>query len=121
MKFYDYNQIEARKSTCGPLKESFTDGVGFARATLNSGLSTAHFHKKMTEHYMILEGTGELRVRLIEGKVESINLKPGVIVRVEPNEIHQAKTETGFTVEAITYPAWTADDEFESDISLFKE
>ena len=120
MKTYDYNKIEARKSTCGPLKESFTKDVGFARATLYKGLSTAHYHKKLIEHYMILKGSGELKVKLTGGKIKNVRLKPGIVVKIEPGEIHQAKTETGFTVEAITYPAWTADDEFESKENLFR-
>lgn len=121
MKFYDYNKIKARKSTCGPLKESITEDVGFARATLNKGISTAHFHKKLIEHYLVLEGIGELRIKLKNGQVKSIKLKPGILVKIEPNEIHQAKTDTGFTVEAITYPAWTKSDEFESTENLFKK
>jgi mannose-6-phosphate isomerase-like protein (cupin superfamily) len=120
MEFYDYDNLESQESTCGQLKEGFTKDVGFARATLEKGISTAHYHKKTIEHYMIVEGSGELRVKLPSGEVESVNLKPGVVVKILPNEIHQAKTETGFTVEAITYPAWKAVDELDSEVNLFK-
>ncbi len=46
-------------------------------------------------------------------------LKPGVIVRIDPSEIHQTNNTNALVLEAITIPAWTEEDEIASNELLF--
>ena len=119
MQVYDYDKRPTRKSTCGSLRESFTKEVGFARAIMRKGLSVPHYHKKLTEYYLVLQGTGTLRIKLKNGELKNINLKPGIIVKIEPGEIHQSKSNNRLVVEDVSTPAWTEKDEFTVDNSLF--
>jgi len=119
VQVYDYSKLKPRKSTCGELKESFATGIGFARAIMRKGLSVPHYHKILTEYYLVLEGTGVLRIKLENNTIKDVDLKPGIIVKIEPGEIHQSKSSNQLTVEDISVPAWTEEDEFIIDDDLF--
>jgi mannose-6-phosphate isomerase-like protein (cupin superfamily) len=116
----DYNQIQNVQVTgCGKVQEGFTDGVGFARVAMVPGLSAAAFHKVTTEYYLILNGQGLLRTESENGKQTETQLIPGVVVKIEPNEIHQVNNLDSLVLEAITYPAWKEEDEIPANKDLF--
>ena len=120
MKTFDYKDINAIEGLCGKIKESFRDDISFARAEMSNGVSTSHYHKKTVEYYLVLEGQGILRTRDMQGDTANeVELKPGILVRIDKNEIHQTNNLGGLILEAITSPAWTKEDEIESDINLF--
>ncbi len=119
MKTFDYRKIKAIDGNCGEIKESITKDIGFARADMRKGLSMAHFHKKLTEHYLVIEGSGLMRVKTKKG-VKEIKLKPGILVKIEPGEVHQVKTNKKLVVEVITQPAWNEADEIVVNKKLFK-
>jgi mannose-6-phosphate isomerase-like protein (cupin superfamily) len=118
MKYFDYSKLKAQGGDCGSIKESITENIGFARAEMRKGLSTAHYHKKLTEHYLVVEGKGTMRIKT-KGKIQELELKPEVIVQIEPGEIHQTKTPERLVVEVITQPVWTKDDEIVVEKNLF--
>jgi mannose-6-phosphate isomerase-like protein (cupin superfamily) len=112
MQTFDYNVIKPIQGVCGSVRESFVEGVvGFARVTMVEGISDAHYHKKTIEYYLVLEGEGILRIKNPQGNVSEVNLTPGVVVRIDINEIHQTNNKGGLILEAITTPAWTKEDE----------
>lgn len=120
MEIKDYNKIKDVKDTpCGMVKEGFIKGLGFARVKMSKGLSSPHYHKKLVEYYLVLEGLGTLKVKLVTGGVKQVDLKPGIIVKIEPREIHQTESSGSLVLEAITYPAWTLEDEIITKESLF--
>ena len=120
MKYFDYKRIKSKKSNCGLIKESSTENIGFARADMYKGLSGTHYHKKLTKYYLVLEGRGLLRIKT-HGRIKEIELKPGIIVKIEPKEIHQTKTFKKLILETITRPAWAESDEYPVNMNLFKE
>jgi mannose-6-phosphate isomerase-like protein (cupin superfamily) len=63
----------------GPWNSNLDISVGFA----NKGVDEPHFHRRMTEIYLIACGTAEMRV-----ETESINLSQGQVIVVEPGEAH---------------------------------
>jgi mannose-6-phosphate isomerase-like protein (cupin superfamily) len=63
----------------GPWYSNLDISVGFA----NKGVDEPHFHRRMTEIYLIACGTAEMRV-----ETESINLSQGQVIVVEPGEAH---------------------------------
>lgn len=120
MKTFDYNKIKSINSNCGTIKEGSLEEIGFSRAIMRKGFSTAHFHKKLTEYYLVLEGSGFFRIKTKNG-LKEIELNPGIVVKIEPGEIHQTKTPEKLVVEVITWPAWTESDEFPVEQNLFEE
>jgi mannose-6-phosphate isomerase-like protein (cupin superfamily) len=119
MKTFDYNKIKPIESNCGTIKEGLLEDIGFSRASMRKGFSTAHFHKKLTEYYLVLEGDGFFRIKTKNG-LKEIELRPGVVVKIEPGEIHQTKTPEKLVVEVVTHPAWIESDEFPAKENLFK-
>jgi mannose-6-phosphate isomerase-like protein (cupin superfamily) len=84
------------------------------------GASGAHSHNKTTEYYLVLSGSGILRTKDMRGKKSETQLKSGVVVRIDPGEIHQTNNLDSLVLEAITIPAWTEEDEIMSEEDLFK-
>jgi len=52
-------------------------------------------------------------------QVKEDGLRLGVVVRIDINEIHQTNNLDNLVLEAITYPAWTAEDEIVVKENLF--
>lgn len=67
--------------------------------------SKAHYHKKLTEFYYVLDGIGEL---LLDDDV--IDLKPGTIVMIEPLTKHRARGN--LKILNIVIPPFDETDEF---------
>ena len=67
--------------------------------------SQKHYHKKATEYYYILEGTGKMELN-----DDVIALEPGLAVRIEPGTAHRAYGNIKALIVVI--PAAEHDDEF---------
>lgn len=63
----------------GPWNTVLGISVGFA----NAGVDEPHFHRTMTEIYLIASGTATMRVER-----ETIRLSAGQVIAVEPGEAH---------------------------------
>jgi mannose-6-phosphate isomerase-like protein (cupin superfamily) len=63
----------------GPWNSNLDISVGFA----NTGVDEPHFHRRMTEIYLIACGTAEMRV-----DTETVDLSEGQVIVVEPGEAH---------------------------------
>ncbi|MBN2328634.1 MAG: cupin domain-containing protein [Candidatus Omnitrophica bacterium] len=72
--------------------------------------SKKHFHKKTTEIYYILEGSG-----ILEIGAETINLKPGTTILIHPNTPHRGCGD--FKTIVVPIPAFDPEDEFQVDES----
>ena len=116
----DYSKISAFSVSCGLAKESLDGNVAFCRVEMASGVTDAHYHKKTTEYYLVTAGKGILRIKVKDGNTSETMLNPDIVVKIEPNEIHQTKNLGGLVVEAITNPAWTSEDEIYTDDNLFE-
>lgn len=67
--------------------------------------ASLHFHKKTTEFYYILEGSGRMQVG-----DDEFDLEPGVIFMVEPNVPHRGSGD--FDALIVGVPAIEPDDEY---------
>ncbi len=119
MKVINYAELKSLDGNCGKVKESFSDNIALARVEMKKGISTAHYHNKTTEYYVIISGNGLLKVKSPSGKLSDVNLETGTVVRVDIGEIHQTNNLDSLVIEAITIPAWTFEDEIESKENLF--
>ena len=63
----------------GPWNSNLDISVGFA----NKGVDEPHFHRRMTEIYLIAGGKTEMRV-----ETETVHLTEGQLIVVEPGEAH---------------------------------
>ncbi len=79
--------IKKEKSTCGYRQRLFSKGddtpAWFHVVRIKN--STTHYHKRATEFYYVLEGTGMMTV---DG--ESFPIGPGTMVKLDPNSIHSS-------------------------------
>jgi mannose-6-phosphate isomerase-like protein (cupin superfamily) len=121
MKAFDYTKLDKIDSACGPVKEGLSDDIGFARVEMINGISPAHYHIKTTEYYLVISGKGITKIKTPQGEVIETELKPGVVLRIDPKEAHQTNNIDSLVLEAITIPAWTAKDEIIIKESLFSE
>lgn len=71
-----------------------------------SSEARAHYHKKLTETYIVIEGEGYLE---LDG--DQVPLKPGVVVTIPPGVVHRAVGD--LYINNIVVPAFDPDDEFE--------
>lgn len=70
--------------------------------------SHLHFHKKQTEIYYVLEGSGHIEV---DG--ESIPISPGFSIMIKPGCRHRAVGD--MTIINVVAPAFDANDEYVID------
>jgi mannose-6-phosphate isomerase-like protein (cupin superfamily) len=63
----------------GPWNSDLAVSVGYA----NAGIDEPHVHSRITEVYMVAQGTSEIRV-----EQETIALRAGDVIVVEPGEAH---------------------------------
>lgn len=115
MKIVKSDEVSGIQSTCGILKELISGKIGIATVEMIEGLTVSHYHKKTTEYYYVLSGEGILAVKHVANNEARINLSPGMIIQIDPYDIHQTKSENGFAVLTVTDPAWSAEDEIETD------
>ena len=84
----DMNHISPIPCPCGQARRAFIEPdnktASFHIVDISQD-SRAHYHKKMTEIYHVLEGQG-----ILEIDDQRLELKPGITVMIKPRCIHRA-------------------------------
>ncbi len=104
----DLNGVEPVECPCGLTRRAFLDDVdGTASMHLVEIKKDAatHFHKRLTEIYYILEGTGVLE---LDG--ERLPVRPGMAILIKPGCRHRAIGE--LKILNVPVPAFDPDDEW---------
>ena len=104
----DFEKLKAVPCLCGKSKRAFLsqgNSVASFHIVEISKDSRPHYHKKMTEIYYVLEGSGHLEI-----ENEKIPLKPGVSVLIPPLNLHRAVGE--LKIINVPIPAFDASDEW---------
>lgn len=102
------DEIEAVKCPCGWTRRAFT---GPENPTASIHLvdiqedARTHYHKKLTEIYLILEGTGHME---LDGKL--VPVKPMTSILIPPGCRHRAVGN--LKILNIPIPAFDSDDEW---------
>jgi len=104
----DFNTIEPTACPCGQSRRAFTDDpdqvASIHRVEIDRDAKT-HYHKKMTETYFILEGSGHME---LDG--ETIPIEPGMSILIKPGCRHRAVGE--MTILNFAVPAFDPEDEY---------
>lgn len=79
MRFKQANLLDNKGWYAGPWNSDLTISIGFA----NEGIDEPHVHAEVSEVYLVVRGTAEIRVER-----QSIMLSPGDLIIVEPGEAH---------------------------------
>ena len=96
---------------CGQSRRAFKDPeseLATVHLTDISRDSRAHYHKQMTEIYIVLEGEG-----VLEADGETYPLKPMTTVMIPPGCVHRAVGN--LRIINVPIPAFDPADEFEVD------
>ena len=105
------DQIPPVPCPCGQARRAFAEG-GNALATMHLTDITAdartHFHKQMTEIYLVLDGTGEIE---LDG--ERYPVKPLTAIFIKPGCRHRAIGN--LRIINVPIPAFDPADEFFDD------
>ena len=84
----DMKNISPTSCACGQARRAFikpdNKTASFHIVEISED-SRPHYHKKMTEIYHVLEGSG-----ILEVDDDRIELKPGITVMIKPGCIHRA-------------------------------
>ncbi len=82
------SEVEKEQSTCGFRQRLFSkeDDTPAFFHLVKITESKAHYHKRATEFYYVLEGGGEMTV---DG--ETFPIGPGTIVKLDPGSVHSSK------------------------------
>ena len=103
-----FADIPPLRCPCGWAQRAFTDvpdGPATVHRVTISEDARAHYHKRMTEIYVVLEGTGHLE---LDG--ESVPVEPMTTVMIKPGCRHRAVGE--LTILNIAIPAFDPADEW---------
>ena len=104
----DLNSISPVQCPCGETKRAFTD-IENSPASIHlvdiSKESEVHYHKIMTEIYLILEGEGHME---LDG--ELIPVKPMTTIMISPGCRHRAVGN--LKIVNIPIPAFIKEDEY---------
>jgi mannose-6-phosphate isomerase-like protein (cupin superfamily) len=79
MRFKRANLCDGKGWYAGPWDSNLGVSVGFA----NKGIDEPHVHAQISEIYLVVRGTAEIRVER-----QTIGLSSGDMVIVEPGEAH---------------------------------
>jgi len=95
------------RSICGFRKQMIAreDGAPNSFSYLRISDATPHYHKKTTEFYYVLEGTG-----ILELDGEEVELRKDTVVMIPPGVRHRAYGEV--TALVIGNPPFSPDDQF---------
>ena len=104
----DFSSIAGVQCPCGTAKRAYFDHppVNLSMHVVEiSKDSKKHYHKKLTETYYILEGSGTMEL-----DDETIDLKPGMSIMILPGCRHRA---TGnLKIVNVCIPGFDPEDEF---------
>lgn len=105
--FAQLDELHPVSCPCGQARRAFTDGPGVASVHLVDILKDAktHYHKKMHEIYLVVEGEGYLE---LDG--EKVPVKPMSAVLIKPGCRHRAVGD--LRIVNIPIPAFDPDDEW---------
>ena len=109
-KFFisDLNSIDSVQCPCGTTKRAFTE-IENSPASIHlvdiSQKSRIHYHKIMTEIYLILEGEGHME---LDG--ELFPVKPMMTIMIQPGCRHRAVGN--LKIVNIPVPAFIEEDEY---------
>lgn len=111
MEGYIYRDINSVQGTLCPCGEAFRvigapDGTpaSFHVVKIKRN-SERHYHKRLTEIYYCLEGTGT-----IELNQERLPLRPGIVVVIRPGTVHRAVGD--LTIINVVIPPFDPNDEY---------
>lgn len=110
-KIVNTNSLNATPCPCGTSKRAFTDDPDQI-ATLHivdiSEKSRAHYHKRMTEIYYVLEGNGQMELDGLRFDIER-----GSSILIKPGCRHRAIGK--LKILNVPIPAFDPDDEYFDD------
>jgi mannose-6-phosphate isomerase-like protein (cupin superfamily) len=69
--------------------------------------SERHYHRRTTEVYLVLEGTGTLEL-----DEERVDVGPGSVIYIEPGVRHRLTSAAGVRTVVFGVPALLPDDEY---------
>lgn len=104
----DLESLDPTRCPCGWAKRAFTDEperVASMHIVRIEEDARTHYHKKMTEIYYVLEGTGEIE---LDGQRHP--LAPGTAVMIKPGCRHRAIGK--LTILNVPVPAFDEADEW---------
>lgn len=110
-KIVNTNLLEAVACPCGTAKRAFTDDrdqVASLHVVEINQESRVHYHKKMTEIYYVLEGTGQIELDGIRFDIQS-----GSSILIKPECRHRAMGN--LKILNVPIPAFDPADEFFDD------
>jgi len=103
-----FGAIDPVECPCGESRRAFVSPDN-STATVHlvdiSADSQVHYHKKLTETYFVIEGSGQIE---LDG--EQFDLEPGTVVLIKPLCRHRAVGRLRILVTSI--PAFDPDDEW---------
>jgi mannose-6-phosphate isomerase-like protein (cupin superfamily) len=102
------DEISPTPCPCGQAKRAFmeqAEGVASMHIVEIKRDSETHYHKRMTEIYYVLEGTGEIE---LDGERQAI--QPGDTILIKPGCRHRAIGQ--LTILNTAIPAFDVDDEW---------
>jgi mannose-6-phosphate isomerase-like protein (cupin superfamily) len=79
MRFEQANLLDDKGWYAGPWDSNLLISIGFA----NKGINEPHVHSRITEIYLVVRGTAEIRV-----EKKTISLSAGDMIVVDPGEAH---------------------------------
>lgn len=98
------DQIPQKRGHCGTIRNLVSEGPA-KLVHLFVENAEKHYHKKTTEYYYVLDGTGQIS---LDDKMQPI--KKGDVIKIEPGVKHQAiEGETPLEILVIEVPPATGD------------
>ncbi|WP_020469250.1 cupin domain-containing protein [Zavarzinella formosa] len=94
---------------CGQSTRIITakDGLGLSFHITEISEATRHYHRKTTEVYHIVEGTGRME---LDGEITDI--RPGLVISIPPGVRHCVTADDIIRTIVIAIPAFDPEDEF---------
>jgi len=105
----DFDQILAVACPCGTSRRALADAAAFPGTIHRTQITTdaqAHYHRRLTETYYILDCGPDAEIEL-DGR--RLPLKPGLCVLIPPGTIHRAIGN--MTILNIVFPKFDPSDE----------
>lgn len=103
-----FDDVAPQPCPCGQTRRAFADDpdrIATFHVVRIQADSQVHYHKKLTEMYYVLEGTGQME---LDG--ERFAIRPGSVVQIKPLCRHRAAGDLKVVVVAV--PAFDSDDEW---------
>ena len=110
-KIVNTNSLNVVTCPCGTVKRAFTDDpdqVASLHVVEISEKSRVHYHKRMTEIYFVLEGSGQIELDGLRFDIES-----GSSIMIKPGCRHRAIGK--LKIINIPIPAFDPEDEYFDD------